>query len=110
MRAHPSLLVSLIRTARGLASTAIPGVAIAVGPTAMADTVAERIASAASGLAESTPSSTPPLVLARARGHLDALTGQADAAALAAEEMGDIGMIDIAAMGAGDEGLDTIGL
>ena len=34
----------------------------------------------------------------------------ADAAALAAEEMGDIGMIDIAAMGAGDEGLDTIDL
>lgn len=85
MRASPHLFQAMIDTIRRLASAAVPAVVIAVTPATMADTVAERLAEASSGLFESTPKTTPPLILARARGHLDALAGRTDAAALAAQ-------------------------
>ncbi len=85
MRAQPSLFESVISTPRRLASAAIPAIAIVVGPPAIADTVTDRMADAATGLIDSTPRSTAALVLARARGHLDALTQQADVEALAGQ-------------------------
>ncbi|MFM1832537.1 MAG: hypothetical protein RLZZ461_853, partial [Planctomycetota bacterium] len=56
--------------------------ALAPRPAAAADTVRSHFLKASTGLLDSAPGSTPPLVRARAGGHLARLSGESDAAGL----------------------------
>ena len=56
--------------------------ALAPRPAAAADTVRSHFLKASTGLLDSAPGSTPPLVRARAGGHLARLSGEIDAAGL----------------------------
>ena len=80
MRSNPSLLVSVRLLLR---SSAVVVVALAAGRVDAAvhlpDTAMSRLADAARGLVESSPRSTPPLVKARADGHLAELAGSISA-------------------------------
>jgi hypothetical protein len=76
LRLLPGLLTGFV------VSTATAGGSPLEVTTVREDTIRTRFVDAADGLLESTPGSTPELILSRARGHLASLSGAVDADAL----------------------------